>query len=140
MTADPILDRIDAALAAGEKTEPEYPRCPHCRWRPWHGQPITARIEQMRRRHQLDPDYRYADDDSEILCPGSLFIGPMPNSVVLHTIPGAAYYVPQMFDDRPEAAMRVEHPDIADSISSLWAAVIRFPFAALGTIIGWWRR
>lgn len=136
MTADPILDRIDAALAAGEKTEPEYPRCPHCRWRPWHGQPITARIEQMRRRHQLDPDYRYADDDSEILCPGSLFIGPMPSIVALHPIlRPAGVRRPARSGDA-----RAEHPDIADSISSLWAAVIRFPFAALGTIIGWWRR
>lgn len=50
--------------------------CWHC-GRDWHGLKITARIEQMRARGHYDEDYRYADDDSEVLCEGSEFIGPM---------------------------------------------------------------
>ncbi len=50
--------------------------CPHswCR-EPWHGLAITRRMQEMRWGGQVDPAYRYADDDSEVLCPGSEFDG-----------------------------------------------------------------
>ncbi|TDP29871.1 hypothetical protein [Nocardia ignorata] len=41
----------------------------------WHGLAITTRMRAMRRAGYVDPDYRYADDDSEVLCPGSDFEG-----------------------------------------------------------------
>ncbi|WP_280195936.1 hypothetical protein [Nocardia farcinica] len=51
-------------------------KCPHP-WcdADWHGLAITARMRAMRRAGYVDPDYRYAADDSEILCPGSDFVG-----------------------------------------------------------------
>lgn len=78
-------------------------RCPHC-GREFHGLAITERLEAMRKAHlrrlqveqiermlgvagvgethyaesEMDPDYRYADDDSPVICPGSRFIGPRP--------------------------------------------------------------
>ncbi len=50
--------------------------CPHpwCR-EPWHGLAITTRMREMRWGGQVDPAYRYADDDSDVLCPGSEFDG-----------------------------------------------------------------
>lgn len=50
--------------------------CPHsfCR-EPWHGLAITRRMQQMRRAGYVDPEYRHADDNSAILCPGSDFDG-----------------------------------------------------------------
>ncbi len=50
--------------------------CPHswCR-EPWHGLAITRRMQEMRWGGQVDPAYRYADDTSEVLCPGSEFDG-----------------------------------------------------------------
>lgn len=56
--------------------DPTFPECPHpwCGER-WHGLAITHRMWQMRARGEIDPDYRYAADDSEVLCPGSLFEG-----------------------------------------------------------------
>ncbi|MCF8605137.1 hypothetical protein L5I01_17420 [Gordonia sp. HY442] len=72
----------------------ELDTCPHCD-RDWHGLAITERIEEMRREYQamaqdredeggeieyadsaILGDYRYADDDSPVICPGSTFIGP----------------------------------------------------------------
>ena len=68
--------------------------CPHCD-REWHGLAITERMEEMRAEYQREQlerffvgeesdhatsaildDYRYRDDASRVLCPGSLFIGP----------------------------------------------------------------
>jgi hypothetical protein len=51
-------------------------KCGHC-GREWHGLKITERMEEMRRLRRFDESYRYADDDSEVLCEGSEFIGPM---------------------------------------------------------------
>lgn len=85
-----IIDRIDALvdeqLNAGEAPggyeeygvadpDPDYPRCPHC-GRHWHGLRITSRIAIMYGHRAYDPDYRVDEDDSEILCEGSEFIGP----------------------------------------------------------------
>ncbi len=99
-----IVDEIDALVdeqlsGFSQRTGYDYnasqDRCWHC-GEDWHGLKITARMEEMRRAYQqearrleyldegetgyaesvIDPDYRYADDDSEVLCPGSNFIGP----------------------------------------------------------------
>lgn len=77
---DDIDALIDAQLARGPVDEcnvNRYDRCPHCD-RDWHGMAITERIEEMRWRGRYDEDYRVADDDSRVICPGSDFIGPMP--------------------------------------------------------------
>jgi len=73
---------IDEQLEAGEPengwdySDPTYPKCPHCQ-RHWHGLRLTRRIVSMYNTGVYDPDYSYADDDSEILCEGSEFIGPV---------------------------------------------------------------
>ena len=87
MTGRDIVDDIDALideqLDAGEPiggydyNDPDYPKCGHCRG-DWHGLAITERMIQMRLRGELEPDYRYADDTSRVVCPGSEFIGPLP--------------------------------------------------------------
>ncbi|OXR46655.1 hypothetical protein B7C42_01629 [Nocardia cerradoensis] len=77
-----ILDDIDAVLAEGEPEtgydfgDPTFPRCPRGCGREWHGMAVTRRIEHMRFRGTMDPDYRYDTDDSEVLCPAPDFIGP----------------------------------------------------------------
>ncbi|MFM9261438.1 hypothetical protein ACKAMS_22635 [Rhodococcus sp. 5A-K4] len=80
-----LLDRIDALvdeqLDGGEPEtgydfdDPDFPGCPHCN-RDWHGLAITERIERMRQYGMFDVKYKYAEDDSPVLCPGSDFIGP----------------------------------------------------------------
>ncbi|MBM4608007.1 hypothetical protein GS416_03885 [Rhodococcus hoagii] len=80
-----IIDAIDALvddqMAGGEPiggydyNDPNYPQCPHC-GDDWHGLKITRRMRDMRWDGIFDENYRYADDDSEVLCPGSDFIGP----------------------------------------------------------------
>lgn len=80
-----LLDRIDALvdeqLDGGEPEtgydfdDPDFPGCPHCN-RDWHGLAITERIERMRQYGMFDVNYKYAEDDSPVLCPGSDFIGP----------------------------------------------------------------
>lgn len=84
-----IIDDIDALvdeqMAGGEPRggfdygDPDYPRCPHCS-EGWHGLKITRRMREMRWGGAFDEDYRYAADDSEVLCPGSDFIGPWANA------------------------------------------------------------
>ncbi|WP_287004634.1 MULTISPECIES: hypothetical protein [Gordonia] len=105
MSRSDIIDDIDALideqLAAGESGHEQRARtadrrCWHC-GRDWHGLAITKRLEEMRAEYRrraaeayergeeaeyatsaiLD-GYRYDQDDSDILCPGSDFIGPMP--------------------------------------------------------------
>lgn len=88
-----VLDAIDALvdeqMAGGEPIggydygDPDYPSCPHCS-RGWHGLAITQRIERMRWTGEMDEDYRYAEDDSPVLCPGSEFIGPVATPDQLH--------------------------------------------------------
>jgi hypothetical protein len=80
-----IVDRIDELVndqlanydnRSGYDHNINEQACPHC-GREWHGLKITARIESMRITRCYDEGYRYADDDSEVLCEGSEFIGPM---------------------------------------------------------------
>ncbi|QWY84343.1 hypothetical protein SEA_JALAMMAH_77 [Gordonia phage Jalammah] len=107
MTSRDIVDDIDALideqLAAGETGQARRAatadrRCGHC-GRAWHGLAITTRMEEMRREYLTSVvlarmrgeeyeyaesailgDYRHADDDSTVLCPGSEFIGPLPST------------------------------------------------------------
>ncbi|HEY9314622.1 hypothetical protein [Williamsia sp.] len=96
-----IVDDIDR-LVDEQLTNPSSftrsrpTRCPHC-GRDFHGLAITQRMEEMRQEHmqrlyehqvrilqgdevgdlhyaesEFDPDYRYDEDDSEVLCPGSM--------------------------------------------------------------------
>lgn len=80
---DDIDALIDAQLDEGEPIggfdfgDPDYPECPHC-GADWHGLAITERMRRMRFRGVVDDDYRYSEDDSRVICPGSEFIGPMP--------------------------------------------------------------
>ncbi|MDV8006765.1 hypothetical protein [Rhodococcus sp. IEGM 1318] len=91
-TTRSLLDRIDALvdeqLDGGEPEtgydfdDPDFPGCPHCN-RDWHGLAITMRIERMRQYGKFDVNYKHAEDDSPVLCPGSDFIGPWatPNQI-----------------------------------------------------------
>ncbi|WML63640.1 hypothetical protein [Rhodococcus sp. AH-ZY2] len=86
-----IVDRIDELVdeqlanydrRSGYDHNVNQVWCPHC-YRTWHGLAITERIEQMRHRGEMDPDYRYSEDDSTVYCPGSDFIGPMADPLQL---------------------------------------------------------
>lgn len=79
-----IIDEIDALVdeqlsaydsRSGYDHNVNQERCWHC-GREWHGLKITARMESMAAQVAYDEDYRYADDVSEVICPGSGFIGP----------------------------------------------------------------
>lgn len=102
---DDIDALVDEQLAGGEsaaqqRAEMAERRCPHC-GRGWHGLAITQRLERMRIEHQQREErrrimawigegvgeadyaesaildgYRYDEDDSPVICPGSDFIGP----------------------------------------------------------------
>lgn len=107
--SDDVIDEIDALiddqLAQGEgaaqtRADDADRPCGHC-GDDWHGLPITERIEEMRieygrrvgmaRARGEEPEYadsaiidgyRYADDDSPVLCPGSEFIGALTEAQV----------------------------------------------------------
>jgi hypothetical protein len=88
-----ICDRIDELVNDQLANYPQrsgydFPvnrdECPHC-FREWHGLKITRRMEEMRWRGRFDESYRYSDDDSEVICEGSEFIGPMKCSVRVMT-------------------------------------------------------
>ncbi|MFE3572382.1 hypothetical protein ACFXON_23455, partial [Bacillus subtilis] len=96
---DAIDELVDEQLAgfdnrSGWDHDVNQDVCPH-KWcsEPWHGLAIAARMREMRRLHRstvayyedeprvseetaaaLDA-YRYDEDDSEIICPGSTFEG-----------------------------------------------------------------
>jgi hypothetical protein len=82
-TMKDIVDEIDQ-LVSDSLSRPivddyrvdRYDRCFHCS-RPWHGIPLTRRIADMYQHGHFDESYRVDEDDSEILCQGSNFIGPM---------------------------------------------------------------
>jgi len=99
-----IIDRIDALVdnqlqqeRSGYDHNLNQQRCPHC-GRDFHGLAITERLEQLRRQRCGDDEcvecvtalaeYRYADDETRVLCPGSRFIGPIPPMVYGATWPG----------------------------------------------------
>lgn len=80
-----IVDEIDLLVdeqmanysqRSGYDRNVNQPKCPH-EWctEEFHGLAITSNMAQMRRRGMLDPEYRYADDNSVTICPGSTFVG-----------------------------------------------------------------
>lgn len=89
-----IIDEIDALVdeqlsgyhnRSGYDYNVNQDRCGHCH-REWHGLKITRRIESMAAHVAYDEDYRYADDASEVLCPGSSFIGPWATKLQIQAI------------------------------------------------------
>ncbi|MDV6277991.1 hypothetical protein R3Q06_31395 [Rhodococcus erythropolis] len=89
-----IIDDIDALVdeqlsgyhdRSGYDYNVNQDRCHHCE-REWHGLKIIARIESMAAHVSYDEDYRYADDDSEVLCPGSSFIRPWATKLQIQAI------------------------------------------------------
>jgi hypothetical protein len=83
MTDRDIVDDIDRLVdeqirqeASGYDHNINQAKCPqpYCD-ADWHGLPVKQRMRRMRDRGHVDPTYVYADDDSPIICPGSLFEG-----------------------------------------------------------------
>ncbi|NDK91745.1 hypothetical protein GYA93_19520 [Gordonia desulfuricans] len=79
---DRLVDEQLAQESSGYDHNVNQPRCWHC-GRDWHGMPLTSRIEYLRMvaavGYSVDrelAEYRAEEDDSELLCPGSTFIGP----------------------------------------------------------------
>lgn len=81
-----IIDRIDELVDAqlanydnrsGYDRNINQDKCWHCGGE-WHGLAITQKILTMRASRMYSEDYKYADDDSPVICPGSDFIGPLP--------------------------------------------------------------
>lgn len=144
-----LLDRIDALvdeqLDGGEPEtgydfdDPDFPGCPHCN-RDWHGLAITMRIERMRQYGKFDVNYKSAEDDSAVLCPGSGFIGPWATPNQLETIRQYRYLgvtptTPPWIryrSSRDDAAMepaRAAH-DPRDLITHEMPDVLRYAIAA----------
>lgn len=89
---DQLLDEIallvDDSLSRGDQSGTwrgeGYDRCPVCS-EEWHHLPITKTLREMRHGSYatdefgqgiVDPDYRYSDDASPYICPGSSYKGP----------------------------------------------------------------
>lgn len=84
---DKIIDEIDElisqALTEGEagadrkrRQAATENRCPHC-GEDWHGLAITEQMQTFRSRGRMSAGYRYNNDDSPIVCPGSAQLGPV---------------------------------------------------------------
>ncbi|WP_238840685.1 hypothetical protein [Prescottella equi] len=85
MTRGDIIDAIDFLVddqlasyndRSGYDHNVNQDRCWNCDGE-WHGLAITDRMRRRRWFGQVDPGYRYADDDSRIYCPGSDVAGPV---------------------------------------------------------------
>jgi len=86
-----IIDRIDAlvdeslarpfAQRSGYDNNIHQDLCGHCD-RAWHGLPITQAVADMYAIAEFDETYSVAGDDTEIVCAGSDFIGPMKHAPV----------------------------------------------------------
>ena len=85
---DEIDELVDASLSRGDQSGSwqgeRYDRCPKCS-EAWHFLPITQTMYQMRLGSYaqdefgqgiVDPNYKYREDTSPILCPGSEWLGP----------------------------------------------------------------
>jgi hypothetical protein len=89
---DKLLDEIDSlvdeSLARGDRSQSyRGEQMQKCRWcpEPWHGLPITKEMVRMRNEPYgwdefgqpvMDPNYKYSEDTSDWVCPGSDFHGP----------------------------------------------------------------
>jgi hypothetical protein len=68
---DEISELVDWQLGGGEQKQTNRLRkCPNCTEQ-WHGLALTQRMQKMRRQGYFDETYRYCDDDSPVICPGS---------------------------------------------------------------------
>ncbi|TWS25367.1 hypothetical protein FK268_09255 [Tsukamurella sputi] len=82
LSSEDITDLVDWQLSryderSGYDHHVNQPaRCGHC-GREEHGLAITERIESMRWQGFYDKDYRYDEDTSPLLCPGSYVPGPV---------------------------------------------------------------
>lgn len=81
LTSDEITDIVDEQLARyDQRTGYDYsigqPRCAHC-GSDEHHLAITERIEEMRDWGLYDETYRYDEDDSRVVCPGTNTPGPV---------------------------------------------------------------
>ncbi|QOH59847.1 hypothetical protein [Rhodococcus rhodochrous] len=74
-----IVDAIDALVdeqlerydtRSGYDYNVGVDKCWHC-GEDWHGLPITEHMRKMRRNGYLEPGYRYDEDTTRVLCPGS---------------------------------------------------------------------
>ena len=85
---DEIDELVDASLSRGDQSGSwqgeRYDRCPKCS-EAWHFLPITRTMYEMRlgsyatdefNQGIVDPNYKYQEDTSPILCPGSEWLGP----------------------------------------------------------------
>lgn len=86
MTDRDIVDRIDRLVGeqlasfdarSGYDANVNQENCPHC-GRDWHGLAITERMQRMRLMRRFDTNYRHDADTSRVLCPGAMFVGPIP--------------------------------------------------------------
>jgi hypothetical protein len=121
------IDRlVDDQLAAGPVDDynvNRYDKCWHC-GRDWHGMPITERIEVMRIRGTFDEDYRTAEDDSQALCPGSDFIGPIHRPPIPPRISNSRCHIVPVLVGRAAAAAPAR--DLAVSFRALNASAESF--------------
>ena len=118
-----IINEIDALiddqLEAGEPIggydfgDPDYPKCPHCQG-DWHGLAITEQMQRMRYRGAVDEGYRYSEDDSPVICPGSEFIGP----VLGPQIPKAGY------DNGSVLPLAMVPDGFVRAVRELWGQVV----------------
>lgn len=82
LTDDQIDDLVDWQLSrydqrSGYDHDVNQPApCGHC-GREEHGLAITERIESMRWQGHYDEDYRYDEDTTPVLCPGTYVPGPV---------------------------------------------------------------
>jgi hypothetical protein len=131
---DALNALIEQQLADGEPEtgfdygDPDYPKCPnpYCH-ESWHGLAITARMREMRELWgEVDPDYRYDQDDSPVICPGSNFDGdweqykPKPVSYTSADLDRfSAFARRPVYALNPESAGGIvrgpDHPDAPDS-------------------------
>ena len=114
---------IDAQLRAGPQNQDsfrgQYQR--KCRWcpEPWHGLPITKRMREMRQNpygHDefgqpiMDPNYRYDEDQSDWVCPGSDYHGPETANRSWRTPRGAAPFQFRSEERNPPRVWRFKPP------------------------------
>ncbi|MCD2109328.1 hypothetical protein O4214_30150 [Rhodococcus erythropolis] len=119
-----IIDEIDALVdeqlsgysdRSGYDHNVNQDRCGHCH-REWHGLKITERMESMAMQVAYDEDYRYADDDSDVLCPGSSFIGPWATK----------WQIERMRAGTAQITISVDSYNFVESIQRATSAIRRF--------------
>lgn len=105
-----VDEHIDQQLARGDQSNTfRGERTRKCRWcrEDWHGLPITKKMVEMRLNPYgwdefgqpvMDPNYKYSEDTSDWVCPGSEFHGP--------ETPNKSWRLP-----RGQASFQTEHID-----------------------------